>query len=513
MKRLDYLENLGVNAIELMPVCEFDGNYNWGYSPNHYFAFDKAYGTETQFKTFIDECHKRGMAVIMDMVFNHATGLNPMNKLYPYGDDLKYNPWFNVTAPHSDNVYEDWNHDFSPAKRMFTRALNYWLTEYHVDGYRMDLSHGFCGANCNKLMSNISHYYQNGVLAAADAEKHGEPYFIMEHWGGSMGTQRPQLVSEGMLCWENINNAYSQLAMGYNTESNLGNANRDGYVSYCESHDEERNYYKAKTYGSGIVKTDESARLKRVPLTMAFNLLLNGPHMIWQYNEIGYDYSINSTLGSSTISEGNRTSKKARPENLGWFQNALRMEQYQKVAQIVQLRTRLMPEVFAGNPTSASVSSGWVRTVAWGSGDNQVFVMGNFMPETVQTASLPVGTWYDYLAGGTTVQGGTISLLGGELRIFTTKKFDLPQVPASYQFALKVEDIVKAGGVEVWPTLTDDEINLSQAVDVEVYNLNGQMLLSRRKVSSLSIGSLRSGMYMLRLIHDGKQNTVKVIRR
>jgi hypothetical protein len=105
--RLDYIEDLGVNAVELMPITEFDGNDSWGYSPNHFFALDKAYGTSDDLKTFIDECHKRGIAVILDMVFNHATGLNPMNKLYPYGTDLSKNPWFNATAPHSDNVYED----------------------------------------------------------------------------------------------------------------------------------------------------------------------------------------------------------------------------------------------------------------------------------------------------------------------------------------------------------------------------------------------------------------------
>jgi 1,4-alpha-glucan branching enzyme len=105
LKRLDYIHNLGVNCVELMPVTEFDGNNSWGYSPNHYFALDKAYGTPDMLKRFIDECHKRGMAVVLDMVFNHATGNNPMNKLYPYGNDLKYNPCFNVTAPHPDNVY------------------------------------------------------------------------------------------------------------------------------------------------------------------------------------------------------------------------------------------------------------------------------------------------------------------------------------------------------------------------------------------------------------------------
>jgi 1,4-alpha-glucan branching enzyme len=217
-KRLDYIQNLGVNAIELMPICEFDGNYNWGYSPNHYFAPDKAYGSETMYKEFIDECHKRGIAVILDMVFNHATGLNPMNKLYPYGSDLANNPWFCTEVPHDDNVYEKWNHDFEPAREMFTRALQYWIKEYHVDGYRMDLSHGLCGCGTkdtydySKLMDNIKHYYNNAVLAAAkDAQgvyTNGEPYFILEHWGPNMNAQRPTLVSQGMQCWNNTTNAY-----------------------------------------------------------------------------------------------------------------------------------------------------------------------------------------------------------------------------------------------------------------------------------------------------------------
>ena len=183
MTRLDYLKTLGVNAVELMPVCEFDGNYNWGYSPNHYFAFDRAYGSSDMFKEFIDECHKRGMAVIMDMVFNHATGNNPMNKLYPYGDDLAKNPWFNVSAPHSDNVYEDWNHGFAPAHEMFTRALKYWLQEYKVDGFRMDLSHGFCSDQPNTSVGNLKDYYTNGVQAGSPGA-----YFILEHWGSNMSS-------------------------------------------------------------------------------------------------------------------------------------------------------------------------------------------------------------------------------------------------------------------------------------------------------------------------------------
>lgn len=469
-ERLDYLETLGVNAIELMPVCEFDGNYNWGYSPNHYFALDKAYGSPDMLKAFVDECHKRGMAVILDMVFNHATGLNPMNKLYPYGTELKDNPWFNVTPPHSDNVYEDWNHDFVPAKTMFTRALQYWLREYKVDGYRMDLSHGLCGTT-NNAVNHIMDYYEKGVKAVAE-----DAYFILEHWGSNMGSDRPKLVNAGMLCWENTNNAYCQTAMGWLKDGDgFGNANKDGYVSYCESHDEERMQYKCKQWGNGAIKTDEGVRLGRIAENVVFNVLLNGPHMIWQYEEIGFDFSINSSLDKPNgTSNDDRCSKKPRPENRGYFQDSRRMAQYAKVAQACQLRTRLLPEVFAGNPTTVSAGSGKaVRTIQWGS---NVFVVANFHATSTQDATLPAGTWYDYYAGGTSVAGGTtLSLHAGEVRIFTGKTVELPKVPQSFDFALsigKTEMSVEPSAAGCEKILLNGEILIRRGE--QLYDLTGR---------------------------------------
>lgn len=413
MKRLDYIQNLGVNAIELMPICEFDGNYNWGYSPNHYFAPDRAYGSETMYKEFIDECHKRGIAVILDMVFNHATGLNPMNKLYPYGSDLANNPWFNVNVPHSDNVYEDWNHGFEPAKEMFTRALKYWLTEYKVDGFRLDLSHGLCSDQPNTSVANLKYYYDNGVKAVAP-----DAYMILEHWGGSMGTERPQLISYGMQCWNNTSNAYCQTAMGWLKDGDgFGDASKDGYVSYCESHDEERMQYKCKKYGNGDLQTNTAARLARVAENVAFNVLLNGSHMLWMWEEIGYDFSINSDLDHpNDYNESYRCSKKPRPEIRGYFTNANRVAAFTKCAQVITLRTQLMPSVFEGNPSSVSVNSGSkLRKIQWGS---NVFAVANFDLTGNQAVTLPSGTWYDYLNGATKANG-TYTLAPGELKVFT----------------------------------------------------------------------------------------------
>ncbi len=421
MKRLDYIQNLGVNAIELMPICEFDGNYNWGYSPNHYFAPDKAYGTETMYKEFIDECHKRGMAVIIDMVFNHATGLNPMNKLYPYGTDLANNPWFNVNAPHSDNVYEDWNHGFAPAKEMFTRALKYWLTEYKVDGFRLDLSHGLCSDQPNTAVANLKYYYDNGVKSVAP-----DAYMILEHWGSNMGTERPQLISYGMQCWANTTNAYCQTAMGWLKDGDdFGDANKDGYVSYCESHDEERMQYKAKKWGNGDLQTNTAARLSRIAENVAFNVLLNGSHMLWMWEEIGYDFSINSDIDHPNAeNESYRCSKKPRPEIRGYFTKAERVAAFTKCAQVITLRTQLMPSVFEGNPNPGpTIGSGAkLRKIQWGS---NVFVAANFDVTGNQAVTLPSGTWYDYLNGATRATG-TYTLAPGELKVFTGSPVQAP---------------------------------------------------------------------------------------
>ncbi len=412
-KRLDYIQNLGVNAIELMPVCEFDGNYNWGYSPNHYFAPDRAYGSETMYKDFIDECHKRGLAVIIDMVFNHATGLNPMNKLYPYGSDLANNPWFNVSAPHPDNVYEDWNHGFEPAHEMFIRALKYWLTEYKVDGFRLDLSHGLCSSQAGTSVQNLKDYYQKGVKAVSPTA-----YMILEHWHDDNNTERPKLIEAGMQCWNNTSNAYCQTAMGWLEDGDyFSEANKDNYISYCESHDEERMQYKAKTYGNGDLKTNTAARLGRVAENVAFNVLLNGSHMLWMWEEIGYDFSINSELDHpNDYNSSYRCNKKPRPEIRGYFTKAERVDAFTKCAQVITLRTQLMPSVFEGDPTSVSIGSGLaLRKIQWG---NDVFVAANFAVSGNQAVTLPSGTWYDYL-GGATKASGTYTLKPGELKVFT----------------------------------------------------------------------------------------------
>ena len=406
--RLDYIQNLGVNAIELMPVTEFEGNQSWGYNPALYFAVDKTYGKPEDLKLLVDECHKRGIAVILDMVFNHTNGSNPMAKLYPWGNDLQYNPWFNINPPEGDNGYgEEWNHDFAPAHEMFTRVFQHWLKEYKIDGYRLDLSHGLCG-NTNNAVANLQDYFTNGVKAVSN-----DAYMILEHWGNG----QDQLISAGMQCWTGagVCNAYYQTTMGWLKDGDgFEGANKAGYVSYAESHDEERMQYKAKMYGNGDLQTNEAARLGRVAENVAFNVLLKGAHMLWQFEEIGYDISID---------QNGRTGTKPSPSKRGYFTQAERIDAFTKCAQVITLRTQLMPEAFTGSP-SVSISSGRaLRTIQWG---NNVLVAANFDVSSNQALTMPSGTWYDYLDGGNRATLSTYILNPGELKVFTSQAVKAP---------------------------------------------------------------------------------------
>lgn len=505
MNRLRYFKDLGVNAIELMPMQEFDGNMNWGYSPNHYFALDKAYGSPEEFKTFVDSCHALGIAVILDMVFNHATGLNPMNKLYPWGEDLKYNPWFNVNAPHGDNVYEDWNHDFEPAHQMFIRALQYWLEEYKVDGFRLDLSHGLCGAQGGNSVRNIKDYYEKGVKAVSP-----DAYMILEHWGDNCDADRKELIAAGMLCWDNTVDAYYQTAKGY-TSGSFSNANRDGYVSYCESHDEERSFFLAKHQGAGDLKTNDKARIARVPLNMAFLTLLNGPQMFYHFAEFGFDYSKwqskdgrwgknddgKAPYGISGVADYNyKMEAKMRPES--WLgEGAWRTQAFHKVGQAIQLRTRLMTNVFEGNPTKSTLS-GVVRTIQWGS---DVFVAGNFSVSEEKTVTIPTGVWYNYYEQ-TPQAESTVTLAPGQLLILTGSPQVLPTMQASYMSDSAVEDIY----------MPETSTGIYPPYNVTIYTVSGQAVSIQRNVEQVDMSGLNNGLFLIQLEKNGQRVTQKVIR-
>ncbi|HEY9822886.1 MAG TPA: alpha-amylase family glycosyl hydrolase, partial [Candidatus Sericytochromatia bacterium] len=140
--KLDYLSELGINAIELMPVNEYPGDYNWGYKVRHFFATESSYGSTEDLKRLIDECHARGIRVIMDGIYNHTDEECPLMLIdrnywyyeyrhYPEDPANYWGPEFNY-----DNYDETL--DVKPAWKYVGDVVRYWVQEYHIDGIRFD---------------------------------------------------------------------------------------------------------------------------------------------------------------------------------------------------------------------------------------------------------------------------------------------------------------------------------------------------------------------------------------
>ena len=419
MEKLDYLETLGINAIELMPIQEFDGNDSWGYNPNHYFAMDKAYGTREMYKQFIDECHKRGIAVIVDVVYNHLTGNNAFDKMYP----LDINPFFTKTAPHPFSVFEDIDHENEIIVDYIKRSLRYLLTEYNVDGFRFDLTKGFTNKKSDEFTASNYDASRVAILKGYNdyiRSVDESAVVILEHFCDDK--EEKELAEAGMKVWRNINYAYGQAAQGTKKDSGFGglwtgsNGMKFGaYVGFMESHDEERNAFRQKTYGAAGVKGNLAVMMQRLELNAAFFLTVPGPKMIWQFGELGYDISIN---------EGDRTGRKA--PKWDYLNVPERKALYDTYCALIKFR-KDNPEFF-----DASASFSWkVGTGDWDNGrfitctagSKSFVVVGNFTTEQKTfTAEMPsAGTWTNHFDRNETFDGGSlqITLPAGEFKLLT----------------------------------------------------------------------------------------------
>ncbi|QEC67318.1 T9SS type A sorting domain-containing protein [Panacibacter ginsenosidivorans] len=445
---LSYLKRLGVNAIEVMPFNEFEGNSSWGYNPSFYFAPDKYYGTETALKQFIDECHKQGMAIIMDIVLNHTFNQSPLAQMYwdaannrPAAD----NPWYNAVAPTAFGFGNDFNHESTATKYFFNRVLQHWLNNYKIDGYRFDFSKGltqkvsasdatFSAYDASRIA--IIEGYQTTIKTASP-----NAYLILEHFCDN--SEEKELANNGMMPWGNGNYNYNQATMGYATDwdftySSIYNAASRGWtqpnlLGYMESHDEERLMYKNEKYGNvnGSYNVKDTATgLKRNGMAAAFWSMIPGPKMMWEFGELGYDYS---RCYLSTNGEGGDCNKKLDPKPIRWdyYNNTNRKALYNVYANLIKLRTT---PAYLSTFTTGAITSNLSGAIKWlNVSDNalKVVVYGNFgVTSTTATVTFPsTGTWYSYLNDSVAAINSTsvsVTLPPGAYYVFTSKDIVLP---------------------------------------------------------------------------------------
>jgi 1,4-alpha-glucan branching enzyme len=524
---LSYIKNLGINAVEIEPFSNFEGSVSWGYNPNFYFAPDKVYGTATMVKQFIDACHGMGMAVIMDLVMNHSFGSSPMVQMY-WNNALQIpaanSPWFNQYPTHADNVGYQFNHESPYTIDFVRRVVNYWLTNYHVDGYRWDLAKGFTQTNTCDAMGNNCNVtawgaYDSGRVATWDtiynqmqAASSGS-YCILEMFADN--SEQQVEANYGMMLWgEDLNTNYNQATMGYSTTSpsgatwdltgeiysSLGGWNNPGLVVYQESHDDERLMYNNEQYGnsSGSYNiTDTATGLARDAMSTAFWALAPGPKMLTEFGELGFDYSINWCPGD-TVNAAGLCRTDPKPIRWDYLQVPARKQLHDTYASLLALQTAY-PALATGKTTYSL--TGNVKYLQVTTDSLNVMVLGNF---DVVTASTSVtfanaGVWHDYLAAADSISATgtaqTVSLAPGEYHVYMSKQMsaadttvDTTSTTPSNSLGLKIyPNPVTAGS----STIITYQLPYASNSNLVVYSLTGQ------RMASIYLGSQSAGSYTL----------------
>ncbi|MFH0880583.1 MAG: alpha-amylase family glycosyl hydrolase [Lentisphaerota bacterium] len=279
VSKLDYIEKLGANAIEPLPFTEFAGRWSWGYNPSFHFAPETSHGTPEQLKQLIDEAHRRGMAVILDTVLNHMDWNSPLNQLY--GVDYEGSPYFWLFD--GDNWgFPDLDQE-SPAFKNYAADLTrFWITEYHIDGFRYDATRwvGWKG------------YNDWGASWFACAAKQADPNSlqIAEHlptdpdlmnqtemdagWHGEFRWSLKDMLRNARLDSKSLQRLLDPLQVGFTNPLEV--------ITYTESHDEERIM---KEMLDGGFSPAEATR--RSQTTLALTLTAPGIPMLYAGQEFG----------------------------------------------------------------------------------------------------------------------------------------------------------------------------------------------------------------------------------
>jgi pullulanase/glycogen debranching enzyme len=519
---LDYLDKLGINAIELMPPGEFENNESWGYNPSFHMALDKYYGTPQKFKEFVDSCHGRGIAVIVDMVLNHAFGQNPMVNMYWDAINNRpaaNSPWFNAICPHEPYCWGyDFDHTQQATKDYIDRVNSFWLEEYKVDGFRFDYTKGFINNGNGFSTDRI-----NILKRMADSIWSVKPnaYVILEHWCDN--AEEKQLAEYGMMLWGNLTHSYNDATMGYTSTSNISNGIYTSrtwtvphLVTYMESHDEERLMYKNITFGSSSNPNhntkDEYIALGRMQTAAVIFFSQPGPRMIWQFGELGYDISIDVPC---------RVCNK--PILWNYFTEARRKQLYDVYAAMMHLRNTY------STFTSLNFNymlSGAVKRMKLNDPAMNAVVLTNFSVNNQDaTPSFHhTGTWYEYFTGDSILVSDVNAVLNmtpGEYRIYTDVRLEQPEItdaPVSLD-----ELVIEEESLILYPNPSKEEVlvsfksNSTSAVQIVIIDTQGKRILEKKlpvlfgeNTEKLNLNGISAGTYSVLVIQGNNIQTAQL---
>ena len=486
---LDYIAGLGVNAIELMPVSQRDDTESWGYDPGFAFAAESRYGRPEAFKAFVDAAHARGLAVILDVVYNQATRQSPLVRLDnvgQFGPATATNPWANPTPRHDFSPYNDLNHE-SPVTQLWLDAANrWWVDEYHVDGYRFDFTSGFMQTG-PFYQVNPSRIAILTRMIGALREAHPDVILTMEHLTPVEEVRAVTQFGEdrgwpSSLSWVVVSEGYRTAASGFPTSAAAGFQGtytpflnggglpvRNG-IAYMESHDEQWMMHANRVAGNasgGYSVRDLATALDRQKLAASFFFTVPGARLLWQFQELGYGGGPGECLiGGSQPYPANCTAgvpNRIASKPIRWdyhtpgvapvrgaytggaplvpatdAERAARNRLYRTYAALIGLRNDHQIFRDAATQVAANLGNTAVRTLALAlpaapaGQPTRALVFGNFgvTPAPVTLAFPEAVTWYDFF-GDTEASFAagtqTFTLAPGEFHVWTDTDVPSPE--------------------------------------------------------------------------------------
>jgi len=546
INKIDYFKNLKINAIQLMPVMEFEGNESWGYNTAYHMALDKRYGSAAKLKEFIDLCHQNGIAVILDVALNHVFSRSPLERMWMldtnndgWGDGVTAeNPYTNQSAMHSYSVGTDLNHSSSLTDYYSQRTIQHWMREFKIDGFRWDLTKGFTQAcPAGTTQETCTNNYQADRVAIlkhyADLQWAEDPnfYVIFEHLGnGGSYTEevewanyrKTEAVSKGIMLWRKMTDPYASFLKGNSTNLS-GVADATGmFIGYAESHDEERVAYKAFTE-SGQTTSNLAKIQRRLSAMGALHLLVPGPKMIYHFGELAYNSSIftcnNGTVNSQTdaITGDCKLDTKPQPQ---WANNWLgdlarkkvyddwtKMIDFKKNQNVFENGTHTWNFTTTGKPR-LDISTSTVQTPNL----SYVFVLTNATNAVSNSAGgFPfTGTWYNLMDGtsfnvtdvnmAVSIEIDGFRVFGNKPALLSTGNFELPSI-------------------SLYPNPSKGNFNIStNTKQVSVYSITGQLVKEFKGAFDsnyqYAIDNLNQGLYIVKVVDEqDREATLKLMKQ
>ena len=499
LEKLDYLKSLGINAIELMPISEFPGNHSWGYDPQIISAINDSYGTPEQFKYFVDQCHNRGIAVILDIIWNHIRSSSPLWQMQP---DYDLNPYIKHHEEMNPNeAPESWgmldiDHFNMNTIEYINKVHRIWVDEYKIDGFRFDAA---AHLGWSVSQPDLGIYGWSNALYDYDSTV----YQIAEHLPSNISLIENTNFSAG---WHDSfhdrlkidsHNQYNSTMdimrqiIGLHEYTNWGTpySNFTQAVKYMISHDEQSLIQEMVEFDSFTMQQ----ALERDKFYSTILFTSNGIPMLWQGQEFGF-----KSGWTDQNQNGNWDEEKLSYRPIDW--NVLETENgqshFEHYKKLIYLRKN-NPAFSKGEfydlyrYTNQGVVVYGYKDNRENSLNDQVVVIANFSSTDQSILDVPFlssGYWYNMFDPNDilhTADGnyGNYYINAKHAVVYTNNQYQL----STHSFSEEIESIVDSSINKIVPFPNPFNSSISIQIDTEsrdmirfsIYNVLGEMIFQK----------------------------------